>query len=245
MNILHISDIGIDSQKDFRSPIIDSSEWANVTCIVSGNVGNLFCDATRRCISFLADSFQRVIYVPGKMEFYGRDISQEEEIIEIYESLGLIYLNQLYQSIEGVDFIGATLWHYPTISDFQSLLPEYSRVKESNDRLISISTMQLINRVHASFLQHATMKAKCNTTVVISSTAPHLDAIRKLGVYNLNSELMTGSVILGFWEKLPTYWLHGNSFQKSAWYTLKGIRCHTECTARKTHTPNDVFELNP
>ena len=52
-----------------------------------------------------------VLYVPGPVEFYGADIDTgREQLAEACQTLGVTLLDRRSVTIEGVRFIGATLW---------------------------------------------------------------------------------------------------------------------------------------
>jgi predicted phosphodiesterase len=105
---LHVlSDLHIEFS-NYLIPIQDADALVLAGDIGNGLAGILYAAQYKKY-------YKHVIYVAGNHEFYGHHLSQMSiELAKFAEQYGIIFLDNSNVKIDGISFIGATLW-----TDFQ------------------------------------------------------------------------------------------------------------------------------
>ncbi len=194
-----------------------------------------------------------VIYVPGNHEFYGGEMGDVlGRMREAARTAGVHLLDTDSVNIQGVRFLGATLWtdfaldgqqektvaHAMAIA--QSVMVDYRAIRfRSEEYLSAIDTLQL-HRLHASWLRHELAKPCSGQTVVVTHHLPHAMSIHKKYERSpLNpafasdlSELVREPVAL---------WIHGHTHE-SMDYMRAGTRVVCNPRGYLPDEPNPLFE---
>lgn len=266
MRIAVLSDLHVDFEP-FSAPSIDAD-----VLVVAGDVALL-----TRALPWLAEAYGdqvgRIVYVPGNHEFY-RGAPKSGEANTCYQdqmemgrqlaaSLGIDLLQNDAVIIDGVRFVGGTMW-----SDWSLLPAGWSRkmammmsqrgwvdrawVSERNyhndfreilfggrtsrDRLTPSQTIAL----HAEsfdFFQRTLEEPHDGETVCITHTAP-ASSVRERGTH---SWLYGSTDIEGLMQgpTAPALWIHGH-VHKSFDYEIGGTR--VLCNPRGYPGENDAFD---
>lgn len=113
--IFGISDVHTEFYDDAQY-VFDSIKWPTTKFLVlAGDIGNP-TKALTMLVDFLLlckKRYQHVIYVPGNHEYYGCNFdraSVNAKLQEICDASGVVFLNGKSTVIDGVRFIGDTMW---------------------------------------------------------------------------------------------------------------------------------------
>ena len=194
-----------------------------------------------------------VIYVPGNHEFYGGEMEDVlERMRETARTAGVHLLDADSIDIQGVRFLGATLWTDFALDGQQektvaramaiaeSAMVDYRAIRYKGEVSLSpVDTLQL-HRLHAGWLRHELSKPFPGQTVVVTHHLPHAMSIHeKYQRSPLNpafasdlSELVREPVSL---------WIHGHTHE-SMDYLLAGTRVVCNPRGYLPDEPNPLFE---
>ncbi len=236
MRINLVSDLHTDIRDNgaFVPPDVD----ADVT-VVAGDARAPGTLALRKIRELYPDRSRPLLYVAGNHDFYSHHDHKRPELKTTFErqraempavaaSLGIIFLDDAVIEIDGVRFVGSTLWTdfsaRPGYLSFSDAVREASGARGMNDyRLIKtgagrsrdkLQPRDTINahKVSRAFIERA-LAEKCDgDTVVITHHAPSYRSLRNGGMtfddmdwcYASNLEsLMHG-------DNAPSLWLHGH-----------------------------------
>ena len=180
----------------------------------------------------------KVIYVPGNHEFYKGDYpSLIVELAEHAKRLGIYFLNNQEIVIEGVRFLGSTLWTdfllqgspTPAIRFAAQRMNDYKLIRYGNRDLCPHDTRTL-HRESRDFLEASLNTAFSGKTVVISHHAP---SGRSLTENRANSKSAPAYASqLDDLAELPDLWIHGHTHQRQD-YQIG--RCRVVCNPRGYH----------
>jgi len=105
-----LSDTHLETGRDIQVPPMQ--EDLETVLVLAGDIG--YPEDIKKLISELHDKFKYIIYITGNHEFYDRTSDIEEiksdisAMLDKYENVH--YLENTYIVLDGVTFIGATLW---------------------------------------------------------------------------------------------------------------------------------------
>lgn len=236
MRINLVSDLHVDISQNggFTPPAVD----ADIT-VVAGDAMAPGVLALQKIRDLYPDRCRPLIYVAGNHDFYSHHDPQRPELNttfeqqkfampSIAESLGIVLLDDSVTVINGVRFVGATLWTdfsaRPAYMPFDQAVREAASARGKNDyRFIKMSEgrskgklrpRDTINahKVSRAFIERTLAKPHGGDTVVITHHAPSYRSLKSGGLnfedfdwcYASNLEhLMHG-------ENAPTIWIHGH-----------------------------------
>lgn len=261
MRICPISDFQLDQYgstelalRNFSGGVHDRfAKIADVVVIA----GDLYPPLTKS-IEFLAETAKhsRVVYAPGNRDFYGRDVVDEMAAAkELANNAGIDLLQNDTVTIDGVKFIGATLW-----TDFKLYGEEWAEEAElrfgeiTNDvRAIRIGGEMWSTETQKKQFQRSSefiRREIANTnlqTVVVTHHAPHINSanpefagnITQAGwVSDLSELIETGPA--------PVLWVHGATHH-SVDYRIESTRImsnpHGYGHERNAFNPELIVEL--
>lgn len=200
--------------------------------VCAGDIGSPF---TRNYVFFLEKMVQKykyVILVPGNHEYYQhsqalnrtypRTISEVEQRLEkLCAELGVIYLQKRSVKIEGILFMGCTLWGDPTSSGGEEWWNERYDAKHIAD-FKNMDNYLMLHQEHKDWLEKELSKTNKNKTVVVTHHLPSYGLIEtkfkgssKNGYYTSHSDELVEKADL---------WLAGHThcfIDKK----IKGTRC--------------------
>lgn len=215
MRIRYLSDTHLECYSDGyeRVRIKINCTFTDITpdeiLVVAGNVGFFLYENGieldyENFLRFLKTKWETIILVPGSFEYRGF-LSPENLIkTEVYlkalcEEMGIHYLQKDTLVINGVTFIGCTLWNFLTERQWKYL---YDEKEIFRDR-------EAYNLNHISHLEWLSQKLedfeRKNTSVIVVTNFPPFSTYKKYKVDNMNylTYLMnkfSGNIIA---------WIHG------------------------------------
>uniref|UniRef100_UPI0035B09A8E metallophosphoesterase n=1 Tax=Hylemonella sp. TaxID=2066020 RepID=UPI0035B09A8E len=185
-----------------------------------------------------------VLYVPGNHEFYGVGWRGAlEHMRRACDGTGITLLDKDEVVIDGVRFLGATLWtdykiNVPTevaMSAAQTQLLDYFRIKTQMGLLKARNTLDEHYNAR-SWLKRELEKPFDGTTVVITHHAPHPKSVAA----RYESDVLTGAFVSdlsGSWSR-PTRQPYGSTgtattgsttrWAAAAWYRTRPAMCSIE-----------------
>jgi len=198
-----------------------------------------------------------VLYVPGNHEFYGSSIEGAlDELKRLCEGTKVHVLDNSEAVIDGVRFLGTTLWTDFELSDdatqraaakdeARRLLRDFSRirVREASTDLFTPEDSVALFRQHAAWLDARLASVHAGPTVVITHHAP---STRSIHPRFADSPLNAGFVsdlehLLG--AHRAALWIHGHTHD-SFDYLVDGTRvvCNPRGYVRAGVNENPLFD---
>jgi Icc-related predicted phosphoesterase len=201
--------------------------------IVAGDV----CDDLAKSLRWMASVLRprmRVVTVLGNHEFYGYDLpSASRESARMAEDLGIDLLDDRASEIDGVRFVGGTLWTDfklfkdiggPAEFDERACMYEAKRsfadydeiwATEASDRRIARTlnprdTVAMHERT-AAFLDQKSREAFDGTTIVVTHHAPYPRSVHQMFLEKATSAAYASdmSALIEAWQ--PRLWIHGHT----------------------------------
>jgi predicted phosphodiesterase len=146
MKLAIFSDLHIDFHRDYGRSLIDSLNKDADVAVVAGDVAAYH--HFRRGIVDICAEYPKVVYVAGNHSYYeAPNFDQVNDILSDLEvKLGnFVWLNNRRVAIDGVNFIGATLWfkrtqaaliNKPALNDFRYIPNCDPRVFDEYERTV-------------------------------------------------------------------------------------------------------------
>ena len=225
LSILYMSDLHFEfdsNLKDFNSVI--SEKHADVVVLAGDIAGGLY---SYKFIQHLNNLGYYVIYVLGNHEFYGQDFNQ---LIKDYRILSenndmFSFLEKDVLNLNGVDFIGTTLWTSAGTKDISEEIDFNTKTHLDN-----ISDFKKINKFTPvvmktifyesfNFIKEAVNNSKAEHKVVITHHAPC--NISSLEHYRANVVAQSSHVTeLGNYISYTdiSVWIHGHLHNSSDYF---------------------------
>jgi predicted phosphodiesterase len=239
MKLQIASDLHLEFSQHWRLPSADAD-----VLILAGDIAS----RTSGLRSFAAAAkAQTVIYVPGNHEYYGGDLQKiTREMRESARDLGIHLLDNDELILDGVRFLGSTLW-----TDFD-LFGETSRQEAMRQasrhvvdyHVISLGVEGWLRPEHTrqfhldslAWLEGKLGEDFSGRTVVVSHHAPHRGSLHPRFAQSAISPAFVSNLdpLMGS----ATLWIHGHTHD-SFDYAVEGTR--VLCNPRGY----DPFELNP
>ncbi len=164
--------------------------------------------------------YQDIIYVSGNHEYYGFELeSCESALIEAADELGIHYLNNRKVEINGVEFIGTTLW-----TDFRLFnnsnealydcrkLDDYRLIRSGrqNGRKLSPLDTMLLHSEARAFLE-ASITAPHENRVIITHHAPSLRSVSERFKTHRLSPAYASHLDELVAKSKAKFWFHGHT----------------------------------
>lgn len=182
MKIQFLSDLHMEVWKN-SLPKITFDEDTNVI-IFAGDISN----DENQALSYmkkLVDQGYVVLYTPGNHEYYKHEYNEQYQAIKkACEDAGVVFLEMEYIDIEGVRFIGTTLWtdynaHKTDDKNLSKMLASQGLndhyVIRFNDRRLLPNDCDDFNDMAKEFLRHNVDPDQ--PTIIVSHHAPVLHAV--------------------------------------------------------------------
>lgn len=222
MKIKILSDLHLESDStNYLPPKTDDD--ATITLILAGDICEI--NKTKKLISFLekmCEQYLNVIYILGNHEFYGGHIVHSIEKIkhETKHLTNLFILENESILLNGVKFIGATLWTDMNGANpidkwhIQQRMNDYRYIRIKDYQKIKPDDTILKHRESVKFITRELSNVD-DPAVVVTHHAPSLLSIHEQyrgNVLNAGYVSDLSELILDY---KPTFWIHGhmhNSF---------------------------------
>lgn len=199
----------------------------------------------------IADSFEKVYWIPGNHEYYGSDINDRSNSFCEKIRPNVFLLNNYEVKIKNVNFLFSTLWS--NISDekrfvIQNTLSDFIAINDQDEKLKTIK----FNEKHQEcidFIRKSLSKNKDEKNVVISHHVPtFLNYPEEHKFSNINQgfatelfDLIQGSTI--------DYWIYGHTHTNVPDFTINNTQLITnqlgyvKYKRNKTYRSDAFFEI--
>lgn len=210
MKVKLISDVHFEFYEDPR--LFNNDEKADVL-VIAGDLAVGYLPVWSALKRF-ADHFENVIYVPGNHEYYRQDMAEFDAYIQRFAlNTNIHFLNPGMKHINGITFIGATLWTNFR-DDFYAQQAAKSMI--SDFRIIpnfSTNTARMLFIEHLQYIKMQYEAIECQKVIVthflptIECIAPKFKDEGLLNYYFAND--------LGDWVQnlKDTTWLFGHTHE--------------------------------
>jgi len=168
-----------------------------------------------------------VVYVPGNHEFYGNSIKEglsEGRQAAAADHLNLHLLSDACAVIEGVRFVGATLWTYYELmgnGSTAALAMHYAKERMNDYRMIAMSKTPWrrfspedalhLHMQSRTFLEETLSEPFDGPTVVVSHHCPHPNSIHERFRGDLLNAAFTSDLTDLICQGKPDLWIHGHT----------------------------------
>ena len=223
---LHVlSDLHTEFE-DFSPPRTDAD-----VVVLAGDIG-----IRDRGVQFARRAFpkQQVVYVAGNHEYYGRAIPHHtEKMRAAAKELGIHFLDEEAIIIDGVRFLGATLWtdfallgedlSYVAMYEAQERMTDFRRIRRSPSfsKLRPIDARALHRRARA-WLRAVLEQGHDGPTVVVTHHAPHILSLEERQRDVLLSAAYA-SDLTNLLDGRASLWIHGHT-HRAVDYVVGGTR---------------------
>lgn len=167
-------------------------------------------------LEYQSKIFKAIVYISGNHEYYGGNLSDDAKVKEMCGKYANIhYLNRDIVTIDGVNFIGTTLWSDHSVANY------IQRATTS----MYMNDFKLIRQGSGLFtIDHATKEFKKNVEFINKSLMKHVGEINVVLTHHAPSALSIhdrfkgDSINHGFYSDLeylmhkysPKLWIHGH-----------------------------------
>ncbi|CAN7215852.1 metallophosphoesterase [Phyllobacterium sp. LjRoot231] len=218
MKLWIISDLHLEFDNVALPPHVPDAD----VCVAAGDVHRGFKKAIGWLGTHIAPRMP-VVYVGGNHEFYrGSIVDGLEEAKELASQYpGVHFLENNLVEIDGVRFVGATLWTDFRIQGHQELAMLYARNHMKDYRAIFWRKKPFIRltpsdtvRVHSqskSFLSAALATTFDGKTVVVTHHLPHMLSVPQRFQSDLLSAAFASDLSELIEESGPELWVHGHT----------------------------------
>lgn len=204
LRIQVVSDLHLDWHKDYGKSFIRNmpSSGVDVLCIA----GDLTAyPQVEWALKELCNKYPKVIYVLGNHEFYGSDFVSINKMMErVSNSLpNLYWLENRKVDIDGVTFIGATLWfaETPDSSKHKHHLSDFSEIKNFDPMVYHKSDES------ARFIANNTSKGN----IVITHHLPSYNSVADVFKNSLLNMYFVRDMEAEIVSLEPAIWIHGHT----------------------------------
>ena len=224
------SDLHVEYESHFRLPGHEFSMES--TLCLNGDICELA--KPKKLMAFLRDAaskYKYVVYIMGNHEFYhGHMYKQLEKFREIIKELPNVYvLHNEMVTIEGINFIGSTLWTdfdkgNPIMKiDCKAMMRDYRQIRYGGYQRVTPDFIHREHMVARKFIVDTLKTVDRSKTVVMTHHAPCSLSVAP----QWKGDRLGG----GYWSDLseeildfgPKYWFHGH-MHESVDYELGDTR---------------------
>lgn len=209
MRIQILSDLHLEFDRDGGEAFARSVPIAGDVLVLGGDLIPLLeDDLVRRAFSWFCDRFLHVIFVPGNHEYYRSRPADAEALLGacVQEIPNLHVLNPGVVTIDGIRFVGATLW-FPATPDeirYRGLLNDF--------RLIAnfVPWVHDTHAAHLAFLKHNVQPGD----VVVTHHLPHPRSISPQYAGSSMNRFFLAEDATGLVERSGArLWIHGHTHE--------------------------------
>jgi predicted phosphodiesterase len=218
MNIQLLSDLHLEANPDFQPEPAPGADLL----VLAGDVGSyqMRRDGSTMNepdwgLSRFADWPVPVLFVPGNHEYDALDVDEAHvELRRACERLGLRWLERETLVVEGVRFVGTTLWSdYDALGDRQKAFRAANHylakmASRRNKRLFDAEAMRELALECQRWLHEALVEDFDGTTVVVTHFAPTLHSMDPR--YGQSPGTAGFCNALDAWLPRADLWLHGH-----------------------------------
>ena len=226
MKIQVLSDLHLEVLSNRARKLSHSENEMATVLILAGDICELnYTDLLTAFLADVASRFYQVIYVPGNHEYYHGALSDDvlgKKICDAWDNVH--YLNCDTVTIDGINFIGATLWTNMAgcNADYLNLisynLNDYRLIAlNDNMRNKAITANDTINLFHEahSFFSAKMLEYAGHRNIIVSHHAPSRQSIHANYFNNPINPAFYSDIEADVLKWQPILWIHGhmhNSF---------------------------------
>lgn len=217
MKIRILSDLHIEFSADYRPQVFEDD--GDTVLVLAGDI----CEIHRRAIILpfmneMAERFKHVVHVMGNHEYYNGHIPDSlKKLRELTSHLpNLSILDEEVVTIDGVNFIGTTLWTDMDRNDPLTLffagqqMRDYKKIRVGGYRKMRPIETVGMHAKSVMFLKRVLSDLHGQRNVVVTHHGPsHLSIHEKYRNDDLNGAYVSDLSELIF-EHSPDLWLHGH-----------------------------------
>jgi predicted phosphodiesterase len=197
-----------------------------------------------------------VLYVPGNHEFYGGSIAGTvAELKRLSAGSDIHVLDDDEVIIEGVRFLGTTLWtdfilfgegekRAAAMREAQRFMRDFSRIHLGESSFTPEASAALFKR-HAAWLERKLAESYAGLTVVITHHAPSRKSIHPRFADSLMNACFVSDAEHLIERNRACLWIHGHTHD-SFDYFVNGTRvlCNPRGYAKDGVNENPLFDVN-
>lgn len=177
---------------------------------------------------------QTVIYITGNHEYYGGSLGKLAEMRARARQLGIHFLEQDTLVVDGVRFLGATLW-----SDFALFgadkaalgmavagqqIGDYFDIQNNRGKRLTPADTLRLHRQSLRWLDQALAQPFAGKTVVISHFAPHRQCVAPIYQHSPVSPYFVSDLAPLLARHRIDLWCHGHTHTNTDFITASGCR---------------------
>ena len=202
--------------------MIDFTPHPDTTLVLAGDITNNMI-ALDGVIDRACKNYKWVVYVTGNHEYYLNEYLEVNDEIKDFEKYydNFTFLNNEFVVLDGVTFIGSTLWSYPDRDAFQRINDK--RVITFHGRGFGVDDIRNLNLEATLFIKEAIEKIKGPKVVVTHfGPDPRLMNPRWFSAILLNTYFWARGFENHFQD--VDLWLFGHTHDPTDTY-IDGCRC--------------------
>ncbi len=170
-----------------------------------------------------SENFAHVIYLLGNHEFYNNDLDTLANDVadELADFPKVSFLDNSSVVIEGVRFIGSTLWSDMDNENPESMfrieqsLNDYSLIKNRGDKIWATTTIDLFKK-NMAYLDQTLSDPHDGPTVVVTHHGPSFKSIHPIYRNSMVNGAFASNCERLMYDHDIAYWLHGHTHQTSS-----------------------------
>ncbi len=213
----------------------------------------------REAVSWASGFAKPVLYVPGNHEFYGGSIAATaNELKQLCAGTNIRLLDNDEVVIEGVRFLGSTLWtdfmlfgegekRAQAMRQAVSFMRDFSRIRadEAAGAPFTPAASAALFNIHAGWLEGKLAEPHAGPTVVITHHAPSRKSIHPRFADSLLNACFVSDAERLIDGRRAALWVHGHTHD-SFDYLLNGTRvvCNPRGYAKDGANENPLFDPN-
>ena len=247
MRIQYASDLHLEFDKESRHGdlrCLFDDVGADVL-VLAGDIDNI-----AHALTFAGRCAQELqipaIFVAGNHEYYGKDIT-EREAFQSYVKAGVHWLDKGSVIIDGVRFLGCTLWTdfcifgenetSDAIQDAEEWSADYSQSYMGGNPFRPGDAIAL-HREERAWLEGELEKPE-RKTVVVTHHAPHRNSIGMLYADEISTANFVSDLDALMGSERANAWIHGHTHD-SFRYEVRGT--HVRCNPRGYPREHDLYK---
>jgi Icc-related predicted phosphoesterase len=208
---LHL-DYGYDGLLALPLPDVD-------VLIIAGDLA-FNSEYQERALAYLAQKYQYVLYVPGNHEYEYKDIHEHRKHLAGLKIPNVYVLDDGFIDIQGVRFIGSTLWTDCGNDKHQEILNErifqHWKISSDGKPFLAGESTEMHHRMldYVGFQLGEARRAGLQS-VVISHPAPLFSSVHPAYQNSMNNEAFYTDLRDFIDLHQPAYWFHGHMHHSS------------------------------
>jgi Icc-related predicted phosphoesterase len=185
-----ISDLHLEFHQDVTSVKTLLEKFPHLTCtksapaetilLLAGDIGSWFYPNLKLFLTDCSNQYKHVLYILGNHEYYSEKNhtmttieelakTQIDEINGINEKHNLYFLNKTSVHIDGVKYLGATLWTDIAVEQVDMIedsINDYKLIKKTADTIVTAYDTSAIHKTHVEWLTEELKDTKTPTVII-------------------------------------------------------------------------------